>query len=169
MASVGHAQQRDVGLDRLGPQQVAVELVAIERHLVDQEAQAQVMACERRHVRAQPLAGPQARQRGARHLGPLFVVAREADAPVRQLDAGLRLGDVVQQRAEAQPAAAGELVGQGLGEQRADRRGQRLVAQRGRGIALEVDAGLQDLEGVAVHVAVVVGVLLDPAQRRELG
>ena len=81
----------------------------------------------------------------------------------------LRLGDVVQQRAEAQPAAAGELVGQRLGEQRADGRGQRLVAERGRGIALEVDARLQDLERVAVHVAVVVGVLLDAAQRRELG
>ena len=50
-----------------------------------------------------------------------------------------------------------------------DRRGQRLVAERGRGIALEVDAGLQDLERVAVHVEVVVGVLLDAAQRGELG
>ena len=66
-------------------------------------------------------------------------------------------------------AAPGELVGQRLGQQRADRRGERLVAQRRRGIALEVDAGLQDLERVAVHVAVVVGVLLDPAQRRQLG
>ena len=66
-------------------------------------------------------------------------------------------------------AAAGQLVGQRLGQQGADRRGERLVAQRRRGIALEVDAGLQDLERVAVHVAVVVGVLLDSAQRRELG
>ena len=37
------------------------------------------------------------------------------------------------------------------------------------GIALEVDAGLQDLERVALHVEVVVGVLLDSAQRRQLG
>src|SRR5438034_304401 len=57
---VGHAQQRDVGLDRLGLQQVAVELVAIERHLVDQKAQAEVMAREGGDVRAQPLAGAQA-------------------------------------------------------------------------------------------------------------
>ena len=81
----------------------------------------------------------------------------------------LRLGDVVQQGAEAQRAAAGQLVGQRLGQQRAHRRGQRLVAERGRGIALEVDAGLQDLERVPVDVAVVVGVLLDAAQRRQLG
>ena len=100
---------------------------------------------------------------------PLLVVMGEADATVRQLGAGARLGDVVQQRAEAQAAAAGELVGQRLGQQGAHRRGERLVAERRRGIALEVDAGLQDLERVAVHVEVVVGVLLDAAQRRQLG
>ena len=127
------------------------------------------MARERRHVRAQPLAGAQADQRGARHLRPLLVVVGEADATVGQLGAGARLGDVVQQSAEAQPAAAGQLVGQRLGQQGAHRRGQRLVAERSGGIALEIDAGLQDLERVPVDVEVVVWVLLDAAQGGQLG
>ena len=66
-------------------------------------------------------------------------------------------------------AAARQLVGERLGEQRVTRRGQRLVAERGRRVALELDACLQHLERVAVHVAVVVGVLLDAPQRRQLG
>ena len=43
----------------------------LERHLVDQEAEAQVVAGQRRHVLAQPLAGAQAASStSARHLGP---------------------------------------------------------------------------------------------------
>jgi hypothetical protein len=95
-------------------------------------------------------------------------VAREPDPPVGQLHARLRLGRVVQQRREAQPAPAGQLVGERLGQQRAHRLGQ-LGAEHGGRVALERDGLLEHLERVAVDVAVVVGVLPDPAQRGELG
>ena len=74
----------------------------------------------------------------------------------------------MQQRAEAQRAAAREVVGERLGEQRGHRPGV-LLAEDRRGVALERDGRLEHLERVAVDVAVVVAVLLDPAQRRQLG
>ena len=80
----------------------------------------------------------------------------------------LRLGDVVQERAEAQRRAAGQLVGERLREQRAERL-LVLDAERRRRIALDLDGPLEDRERVVEHVEVVVAALLDAAQRLELG
>ena len=81
-----------------------------------------------------------------------------------------RLGDVVQQRAPAQRAAARELVGERLGEQRARRPRARSAAERPPpGRAASAIVSLEHLERVPVDVEVVVDGLLDPAQRLELG
>ncbi len=92
----------------------------------------------------------------------------EHDPPVVGDPAGRRLGHVVEQGAEAQRLAPGQLVGQRRGEERGDGRAV-LVAEQGAGVALEHDHRLEDLEGVAGDVAVVVAVLLDSGHRVELG
>ena len=67
---IGDAEQRDVDLHGLAGAQVAVDRAAAERHLVDEEAEAQVVAGQRRDVLAQPLAGAQPRERRGRDLAP---------------------------------------------------------------------------------------------------
>ncbi len=101
--AVGDRQQRDVDLDRLAGDEVAVDGAAVERPLVDEEAEAQVMARERRDVGAQALAGAQAREDLARHLGALAVVAGEADARRRRTS---RACAAWRCRAAARPSAA---------------------------------------------------------------
>ena len=59
-------------------------------------------------------------QASATIVGALAVVADERDEPALVLRAGHRLADVVKERAEAQRVAPRELVGERLGEQRAD-------------------------------------------------
>ena len=102
-----------------------------------------------------------------RQLGATNVVLEEGGAPLGADRVGERLGDVVQQRAEAQRLPAGELVGQRLVQHRRQRRG--LLTEDGRRIALEVDRRLQRGERVAVDIEVVVIALLQAAQRVELG
>ena len=68
--------------DRVEFVQVAVDRAAAERHLVDQETQPQVVAGQRRHVLAQPVAGPQPLRIAAAVLGPGLVVAHERDPPL---------------------------------------------------------------------------------------
>ena len=65
----------------------------------------------------QRAARPQPPAHFADHLGALAVVADEGDVAAA-LAPRLRLGDVVQDRAEAQRGAAGQLVGERLFEQR---------------------------------------------------
>ena len=85
-----------------------------------EEAESQVVAHERRDVRAQPLARAQAPEHLAGELGAAHVVADERHAPVRRAHlARERLGGVVQQRPPAQRLAARQLVGERLGQQRA--------------------------------------------------
>ena len=96
----------------------------------------------------------------------LAVVADEGDEAALVLLAGRRLARVVQDGREAQRLAAGELVGERLGEQRADVGGD--IAREPLEIALDLEQVGEHLERVPVDVEVVVGVLLDPAQALEL-
>ncbi len=93
-------------------------------------------------------------------------MAEEEDAPVVIDAAGLRFAEVVDERAEAKRAAAGEAVGERLGENRLDRVG--VLAGEGREVALDFDDPPQDLERVAERVEVVVRVLGHTAQLLEL-
>ena len=95
---------------------------------MDEEPEPQVMARERRHVRLQPLRGAQATERRPRQLRAGLVVADEGDAALRRLVPRLRLRRVVQEGAEAQGLAAGELVGQRLSHDRG--RGLGVLAER---------------------------------------
>ena len=140
-----------------------------QRPLVDEVAQAQVMARQPGDVRPQPLAGAQPGEDLAGQLGALVGVAGEPVAALRQRTCVAGLADVVQQRAQAQRAAAVELVAQRLAQQRRDRAGvapRRATAAGSASSAIDL---LEHLERVAVDVAVVVARLLDPAHRVELG
>ena len=95
--------------------QVAVDRPPVERPLVHEEAEHEMVAGEALEEPAQALARAQAPADGSRTIrSPERVVADERDASVRAHAAGGRLADVVQQRAEAERLAAGELVGQRL-------------------------------------------------------
>ena len=110
--------------------------------------------------------GPQAPADFVDHLGALLVVADEGDEAA-PLATGLRLGDVVQEGAEAQRGAAAQLVGQRLGEQRLDLGGA--LAGEALEVGLDLERLLEHRDRVAVDVEVVVGPLLDAAQGRDLG
>ena len=112
-----------------------MDLAAPQRALVDEEAEAQVMQRERRDVRAQALAGAQAAEDRPGHRGALAVVAREADPALPHVGPRDGLGDVVQQRAPAQRAAARQPVRERLAEQLADAGGA-LGAEHRRRVAL---------------------------------
>ena len=93
-------------------------------------------------------------------------MADEGDPPVVHRP-GRRLADVVQQGAEAQRAAARDLVRQRLGQQ---------LGHLGRGVAgvprqvgLDLEQVLEHRERVVVHVEVVVGGLRHPPELLELG
>ena len=125
-----------------------------------------MVPCQRGDIVGDALGGAQPAQDVARELGALGVVADERDAAVRPHPARGRLGRVVQQRGEAHGVAAAEVVAERLGQQRAD--GAGVLAERLRA-RLQPGDGVEHLERVAVDVAVVEDVLLDAAQRRELG
>ena len=130
-----------------------------------EEAEPQVVQRERGDVVGQPLRAAQPPQHVARELGALGVMADERHPPVGAPALGGGLGRVVQEGGEAHAAAAGQLVGQRLGEQLAHR--VRVLPQLRRA-RLEAGDGLEHLERVAVDVAVVEDVLLDAAQRPQL-
>ena len=115
----------DVGGDRLGQLQVVVEAPARERALVGHEPEVQVMEGERLEVAGERPARLQPRARPADERRALAVVADEGDEAALVLLAGRGLAGVVEDRAEAQRVAAGELVGERLGEQGARRRRRR--------------------------------------------
>ena len=79
---------------------------------------------------------------------------------------GLGLAGVVDERSEAQRTAPGQLVGKRLGEQLAHSR--RVLAGESVEVALDLEQLPQHLDRVAVDVEVVVGALLDTAQRFQL-
>ena len=136
---------------------------------MDEEAEGEVVAGERGDVAREPVRSAQAPQHVAGEAGPLAVVADERHAPALQHAAGLGLGGVVQQRGEALAGAARQLVGQRLGEQRRDRRGELAAEADGLRVGLHRHDGVEHLERVAEHVGVVIRALLDAAQRLELG
>ena len=98
---------------------------------------------------------------------PLAVVADEGDVAVA-LPPGRGLAEVVQEGAEAKRLAAGQLVGERLGQQRLELRRPASPQTRPRS-RLDLEQALEDRERVAVDVEVVVGVLLDAAQGLQLG
>ena len=84
---------------------------------------------------------------------------RKPTKPSRSLP-GLRLGDVVEEGAEAQRGAAAHLVGERLGEQRRPASAARSPAKRARS-RLDLQRVLEHRERVAVDVEVVVRALFD--------
>src|SRR5262249_21615688 len=92
--AVGPGEDREVGAIRTSGLQVAPDRAAVERLLVDEEAEAQVVERERGDVVGQPLRGAQAAEDGAGEVGAGAVVPDEGDAAVRELAAGGRLGRV---------------------------------------------------------------------------
>ena len=164
--AVGDGEQGDVRGHRLGRPQVLVDAARRQRHLVDEEAEAQVVQGQRLQMRGQRAARPQPAAGGADHLGALAVVADEGDVAAA-LAAGRRLADVVEDRAEAQRRAPGHLVGERLVEQRPGLRGA--LAGEAIEVRLDLERALQHRQRVAVDVEVVVGPLLDAAQVGELG
>lgn len=75
-----------------------------------------MVACQRRHMRTHALGGTQAPEQCVRVACPELVVSREANPSAGRDRARLRLGDVVQERAEAQSNATRHLVGERLVE-----------------------------------------------------
>jgi hypothetical protein len=132
---------------------------------VQEEAEAEVMESERLQVRAEPAAGAQPPADLADDPLASLVVADEGDVAVALLS-GLGLAEIVEQGAEAKRAAAGDLVGERLGEERGGAIG--LLTGEARQIGLELERVLEHCQRVAVDVEVVIRVLDDAAQRRQL-
>ena len=126
------------------------------------------MAHERGDVGLEPLARAQPGEDVARELRARAVVTEEGRRAVVAVAEGRGLRGIVQQRAEAQGEAAVEVVGERLGEQPAHRV-RVLGAEHGRGVRLDGERLLEHLDRVVVDVGVVVAVLRDALQRRELG
>ena len=114
---VGAGEQRHLHLHRLGALEVAVDLAAVERALVDEEAEHEVVAGQGARRSAPGARSCAGAGRASRTISlAQAVVAHEGDAPVGADLARGGLADVVQQRAEAQRLAARELVGERLAE-----------------------------------------------------
>ena len=157
---VGARQERHLDLDGRGAREVAVDRAAVERPLVHEEAEHQVMPGHGREEAAEPLARAQAPAHLTHHLLTQPVVPQEGHAPVIAHVVRGRLADVVEQRTEAERLAARELVRQRLVEH---------LAQVAGGLRLQLDQPLEHLERVPVDVLVVVVALLDVVEVGELG
>ena len=101
----------------------------------------------------------------AGQLGPRLVVPHERHPSLVGHVARLGLGDVVQQRAEAQRLAARQLVGQRLVQQRPQRRRLLLASDRSTAVSLSAIVSSQHRAGVAEHVEMVKAALLDAVER----
>jgi hypothetical protein len=135
---------------------------------VHEKAGSQVMADERRDVRAQPLARAQPAEHRLRELGATDVVADERDPPVDgSHGAGEGLGRIVQERTPAQRLTAGEPVGERLHQQRGQLCPMLCIENPDR-VGLQGDRAVEHLERVAVDVEMVKAALLYPAQRLQL-
>ena len=100
---VGDRKQRDVDLDGLGRAQVAIQGAPRQRPLVDEEAQAQVVARQRGDVGLELLARAQAGEDRARQVGARAVVADERRRCRRR---GARAWRAWRRRAAARRSAA---------------------------------------------------------------
>src|SRR4051794_21702513 len=165
---VGARQHRDLDLYRLAAAQVAIHRGLVERALVHEEAQHEVVARDRAEELAQLLARPQPAAYARDHLLAHGVVADERDAAVRQHLARGRLRDVVGERAEAKRLGTRELVRERLVEQSLYARTELRAEYRGR-TALDPQLLAQHLERVTVHVEVVEVALLYAVEGGELG
>jgi hypothetical protein len=134
---------------------------------VDEEAEHQVVAGDRAEERTQALAGAQAAADRVDHLDAELVVAHERDPAVGQHAARLRLGDVVQERDEAQRLPGVELVADRLAQLRVDLCAEVLAEDRRR-VGLDLDLALEHLDRVPVDVEVVVAALLDAVELGQL-
>ena len=95
-------------------------------------------------------------------------MADERHPPVRQLAAGGRLPDVVQQGGEAKRLPPRELVGERLLQDRTEAR-RELRAEGGLGLALDLQESVQHLHRVVVDIEVVEVALLHAVEGGDLG
>jgi hypothetical protein len=86
---------------------------------VDQEAEAEMVQSETLQVGAEGVAGAKPAADPGDDLGPRAVVTDEGDV-AGLLPSRLGLAEVVEQRPEPQGLGAGELVGEGLGQEGVD-------------------------------------------------
>ena len=114
--AVGDGQERDVDRDRFGGAQVFVDAARRQRRVFDHEAEPQVLERQRLQVAGQLPRGAQPPHDLADRLRPDHVVAAEADEAV-DFPPRRRLGDVVEEGAEAERGGAVHLVGERLGEE----------------------------------------------------
>ena len=95
-------------------------MAARQRPLVNEEAQPEVVEGEVGEVLGKPPAYAQPLTQLADDPRTGAVMADEQDSTAFGFGAGLRLSEIVEERGEAQRAAASELVGERLGEHPAD-------------------------------------------------
>jgi hypothetical protein len=157
--AVGHREQRHLDLHRRGSLEVAVDGAPVERALVDEEAEHEVVAGHGLEEAAEALARAESAADRAHHLLAEPIVAHEGHAAVLAHVVGGGLSDVVEKSAETERLTARELVPERLVER---------LAKLRAGLALELDQPLQHLERVPVDVEVVVVALLHVVQVREL-
>ena len=163
---VGGGEHSHLELHRLARTHVAVHVPAIQRALVHEEAEAQMMLRQRRGVVGQRGAAVQPPHDVARHAGADAVVTPEQHPALRGDGPRGRLAGVVQQRSQAQGLPARELVRQRTVQLRADALSQR--TEHGVRLTLDLDEPLEHLERVPPHVKVVVRVLLHSLQAVQL-
>ena len=145
----------------------------VERlRLVDEEAEAQVVAHERGDVGAQALAGAQPPEHGARELGAAHVVADERHAAVRATArvSGLAASCSSAPQRSAPPRVSSSASGSPAADGAARRRALRSSPSRPRaGSRRQRDRPARAPRACGRDVAVVKAALLDAAQRLELG
>jgi hypothetical protein len=163
---VGDSQQRDVGRDRLGRDQVVVDRPPRQRSPMNQEAEPQVMEREALEVGAELAAHPEPAADLGDDLRADLVVADEGHVP-GALRACPGLAEVVEERAEPQRLAAREPVRQRLVQKGIDVRRQ--GSGKARHVPLEAEPLLQHGKRVAEYVEVVIRVLDDASERLQLG
>ena len=168
---VGDREAPSPRRERRGRLQVAPHHAAVERPLVHEEAEPQVVQAERARRGRRASRRRAAARRTARAISaPSAVVAGEADPrPSGRARAGLRLGGVVQQRGEAHRPAARQLVRERLGAAAPPTASACSPKPAASRVALDRHHLVEHLQRVVVDVEVVELVLLDAAQREQLG
>ena len=164
--AVGDGEQGDVGGDRLGRPQVLVDPARRQRHLVDEEAEPQVVQGQPLQVRGEGAAGAQPPADPADDLRPDAVVADEGDVAAR----ARRGSPACRCRGGGRRSAArcrGVISSASGSASSRPTSAARSPAKRSRS-RLDLERLLEHRQRVAVDVEVVVGALLDAAQRLQL-
>ena len=104
---IGHAEHGHLDRDRRAGPQVPVDGATVQRRLVNEEAEAQMLTRDRGDELGETLGRPQPAEDRACQLSPGRVVAHEGDPALGRDLPRLGLGDVVQHGAEAQRLARG--------------------------------------------------------------